>query len=53
MALRALEEDHQLFLEGNVFTEELIVDWIRVKRCEESQIRTRPHPYEIELYFDL
>jgi len=53
MALQALEADHQFLLEGNVFSEEMLVEWIRFKRCEESQIRTRPHPYEIELYFDL
>ncbi|MEW6180048.1 MAG: type I glutamate--ammonia ligase [Chloroflexota bacterium] len=53
MALRALEEDHDFLLQGGVFSEEIIAEWIRAKRCEETQIRTRPHPYEIELYFDL
>lgn len=53
MALSALEEDHQFLLEGNVFSEEMLTEWIRGKRCEETQIRMRPHPYEIELYFDL
>ncbi len=53
MALCALEEDHQFLLQGGVFDEEMLFNWIRVKRAEENQIRTRPHPYEVQLYFDL
>ncbi len=53
MALCALEEDHQFLLQGGVFDEEMLLNWIQVKRAEENQIRTRPHPYEVQLYFDL
>ncbi|HQE93137.1 MAG TPA: hypothetical protein PLH19_10990 [Anaerolineae bacterium] len=31
----------------------LIQGWIERKRWEEQQVNTRPHPYEIELYYDL
>jgi glutamine synthetase len=32
---------------------EMIADWIRAKLHEDREVRTRPHPYEVELYFDL
>ncbi len=52
-ALDALEEDHEFLLQGGVFTESLLEQWIRMKRGEASDILGRPHPYEIELYFDV
>lgn len=52
-ALDALEEDHDFLLAGDVFSEELIKSWIENKRAEARQVRNRPHPYEMELYFDL
>jgi glutamine synthetase len=52
-ALEALERDHGFLLEGGVFSEELIQRWISRKRAEERAVRDRPHPYEIELYYDL
>lgn len=52
-ALRALEEDHQFLLEGEVFTRALIDRWIERKRQEERAVQHRPHPYEVELYYDL
>ena len=52
-ALAALEADHAFLLEGGVFGKDLILDWIKYKRCEDYELRTRPHPYEIQLYFDL
>jgi len=39
-------------LEGSVFSEEMIHRWISRKRAEERAVRDRPHPYEIELYYD-
>lgn len=53
VALDALESDHEFLLKGDVFSEEMIRDWIRAKRAEDYQIRTRPHPYEVQMYFDL
>lgn len=53
-ALRALEEDHEFLLEGDVFTEDLIRTWIDYKMEHEIQpVRQRPHPYEFALYYDL
>lgn len=52
-ALNALEEDHDFLTAGGVFSEDLIQDWIKAKRCEERELHFRPHPYEIQLYFDL
>ena len=53
-AMQALEDDHQFLLEGGVFTEELIEMWVSYKRRGEAdEVRTRPHPYEMSLYFDV
>jgi glutamine synthetase len=52
-ALDALERDHEFLLEGDVFSREMIERWIKRKRAEERSVRDRPHPYEIELYYDL
>jgi glutamine synthetase len=53
-ALRALEEDHDFLLAGGVFSEELLQDWIEHKwEAEYQPVHRRPHPYEIELYFDV
>lgn len=52
-ALKALEADYEFLLEGNVFSKELIFNWIKAKTKEDYQIRTRPHPFEIEMYYDL
>jgi len=52
-ALDALETDHEFLLAGDVFSRELILRWIEVKRREARMVNDRPHPYEMELYFDL
>jgi glutamine synthetase len=52
-ALDALADDHAFLLAGEVFTEDLIGRWIAFKMNDEYyQVRNRPHPYEMELYFD-
>jgi glutamine synthetase len=51
-ALEALERDHEFLLQGGVFDEGQITEWIRVKYEEDYAVRNRPHPYEMELYFD-
>ncbi|GAB2631544.1 type I glutamate--ammonia ligase [Nocardia goodfellowii] len=49
-----LEADHDYLTEGNVFTEDLLESWIRLKReTEIAEINVRPHPYEFDLYFDV
>ncbi|MFP4624163.1 MAG: type I glutamate--ammonia ligase, partial [Gemmatimonadota bacterium] len=53
-ALDALEADHAFLTEGDVFSAELIERWIRTKRDKEvREVRARPHPYEVGLYFDV
>jgi glutamine synthetase len=52
-ALDALERDHEFLLEGDVFSREMLHRWVKRKRAEERSVRDRPHPYEIELYYDL
>jgi glutamine synthetase len=52
-ALEALEADHAFLLAGGVMDEQFIADWIDFKMTREHmQVRDRPHPYEMELYFD-
>jgi glutamine synthetase len=52
-SMDALEADHAFLLQGGVFSEDLIARWIARKRLEEREVRNRPHPYEIEMYYDL
>ncbi|NLE77433.1 MAG: type I glutamate--ammonia ligase, partial [Chloroflexi bacterium] len=53
-ALDALGQDHDFLLQGDVFDEEMISDWIAWKRENECRaVSGRPHPYEFELYYDL
>jgi glutamine synthetase len=52
-ALNALASDYKFLTCSDVFSEELISNWIQAKRNEEKQVAIRPHPYEIEMYFDL
>lgn len=52
-ALEALDRDHAYLLEGGVFDEGHIDDWIKSKYREYYEIRNRPHPYEMFLYYDL
>lgn len=52
-ALDALERDHDFLLEGGVFDEETISIWLGLKRAEALDVRNRPHPREIALYYDV
>ena len=51
-ALSCLESDHEFLTRNDVFDVEMIRNWIKAKRAEDYEIRIRPHPYEIEKYFD-
>ena len=52
--LDALEADHDFLLKGDVFTPDVIENWIAYKRENEvDAIRLRPHPWEFALYFDI
>jgi glutamine synthetase len=53
-SLKALEDDHEFLLKGDVFTPQLIERWISYKREREIQpLRLRPHPLEFGMYFDI
>ena len=53
-ALDALEADHDFMLKGDVFTKDLLDTWIDYKREKEvDQLRLRPHPYELYMYYDV
>ena len=53
-SLDALQQDRDFLLRGNVFSEDVINTWIRYKREKEvEQLRTRPHPQEFRMYFDV
>lgn len=51
-AMEALERDHEFLLQGDVFDEQQISEWIQAKSDEYFNVRNRPHPFEIALYFD-
>lgn len=52
-ALTALEKDHEFLLRGDVFTEDVIANWIDYKRSKEVKpMALRPHPYEFMMYYD-
>ena len=52
--LTELEKDHDFLLKGDVFTRDVIENWIAYKRENEvDAIRLRPHPWEFALYFDI
>ncbi|MBC8358113.1 MAG: hypothetical protein H8E54_04075 [Candidatus Aminicenantes bacterium] len=53
-ALAALEKDHDFLTKDNIFPEELVKAWIKVKEeLEIAPLQKRPHPYEYDLYYDL
>jgi glutamine synthetase len=53
-AMLALQDDHAFLLAGGVFSPELIQQWVETKlEAEYYQVRNRPHPYEVSLYFDV
>ncbi len=53
-ALDELEKDHRFLLEGGVCTSDILETWIDYKLEKEyNEVRNRPHPYEISLYYDV
>jgi glutamine synthetase len=53
-ALKALQEDHEYLMKGDVFTEDVINTWINYKiEKEVKPMALRPTPYEFELYYDV
>lgn len=53
-SIDALERDHEFLLQGDVFTKDIILEWIALKREREiAPSRLRPTPLEFELYYDI
>jgi glutamine synthetase len=52
-ALDALAEDNSFLTSGGLFTDELLDQWVKLKRQEIKSIGTMPHPFEYKLYFNL
>ncbi len=53
-ALDALAANHEFLLAGDIFSEQLIESWIDHKFNKEfNEVRSRPHPYEMSLYYDV
>ncbi len=51
--LKTMEANHAFLLNGDVFTADVLEQWISYKRVNEiDPIRMRPHPHEFSLYFD-
>ncbi len=53
-ALKALANDHEYLMKGDVFTEDVIETWIKYKTDKEIKpMALQPHPYEFNLYYDV
>jgi len=52
-ALDALEADHDYLTAGGVFPEELLKNFIKIKRAECSEMSKIPHPAEFDRYYNL
>lgn len=53
-ALKALADDHEYLLKGDVFTEDVVETWIKYKMDKEVKpMALQPHPYEFNLYYDV
>jgi len=51
-AIKALEVDHEFLFAGDVFTPQFISNWIEKLQSDLNEVKQRPHPYEMQLYFD-
>ena len=52
-AVEALEKDHDYLMEGDVFPEELIQNWIKAVKNDLNEINKIPNPAEFRYYYDL
>jgi glutamine synthetase len=50
-SVEALEADHEFLLKGNVFTPDVIENFLELQKEAIDAVRLRPHPYEFTLYF--
>ena len=52
-ALDALNADHDFLKRNNIFSDELLAQWVKIKEEEIMSIGTMPHPFEFKMYFNL
>lgn len=52
-ALRALEQDRDFLTKGDVFNDDLIDAYIKLKHVEIEALETVPHPVEYQLYYSV
>lgn len=52
-SLDALKSDNDFLRRGNIFTDELLNQWVKIKQEDIRSIGTMPHPFEFKLYFNL
>jgi len=52
-ALDALALDNEFLRRENIFSDELLDQWVKIKQEEIKSIGTMPHPFEYKLYFNL
>jgi glutamine synthetase len=52
-ALDALSVDNEFLKRDNIFSDELLDQWVKIKQDEIKSIGTMPHPFEYKLYFNL
>ena len=50
-ALDALQADNDFLKRGNIFSDELLQQWVNLKEDEIHAIGTMPHPFEYKMYF--
>lgn len=50
-ALLSLDADREFLTRGNVFTDDTIDAYIKLKTAEVDRVRMTPHPAEFELYY--
>ena len=52
-AIEELEADKSWLTAGDVFTEDMLADYLSYKRANEVEpLKLRPNPYEFYLYYD-
>ena len=51
-SLDALESDYSFLLEGNVFTTDMLEQYVELKRAQSDEVRLHPTPIEFALYYD-
>jgi len=52
-ALSCLDADREFLKAGGVMDDDMIDAYIALKREEVDQLRLRPHPYEIDMYYSV